>query len=60
MWRAYSAIGVVDVVESMLSFASVWEAKSVIGVVDFDMGTLKCDRVARFYSSAASFRRIQP
>ena len=28
---------------------SVWEAKSVIGVVDFDMGRLKCDRGRRFY-----------
>ena len=44
----------------MGTLRSVWEAKSVIGVVDFDMGRLKCNRIARFYSSAAKRRRIQP
>ena len=56
MWGGYSAIELFDsidpqptFVESNLRLRSVWEAKSVIGVVDFDMGRLKCDRVARFY-----------
>ena len=37
------------VVGSSLSLRSVWEAKVVIGVVDSDMGRLKCDRGRRFY-----------
>ena len=41
------------VVESMLSFRSVWEAESVIGVVDFNVETLKRDRGRRFYRGAA-------
>ena len=48
--------GVVDsmgasaaVVGSSLSLRSVWEAKSVIGVVDSAMGRLKCDRGRLFY-----------
>ena len=43
------------VVESMRIFRSVREAKSAIGFVDFDVETLKCDRVALFL-----LRRIQP
>ena len=41
------------VVGSSLSLRSVWEAKSVIGVVDSAMGRLKCDRGRRFYRGPA-------
>ena len=31
----------------------IWEAKSAIGVVDFELGRLNCDRGRRFYSGPA-------
>ena len=40
----YLMVGGAGFVESMLSFRSVWEAESVIGVADFDVESLRCDR----------------
>ena len=45
-------------VDSSLSLRSVWEAKSVIGVVDFDMGRLECDRGRRFYTGPAHSQQL--
>ena len=57
-----SMVGGAGVVESMLSFRSVWEAESIIGVADFNMKSLKCDRGGRFLgwlrTSMLGFRSI--
>ena len=34
---------------------SVWEAKSAIGVVDFELGRLNCDRGRRFCMGASGY-----
>ena len=44
--------------EAMLSFRSVWEAECVIGVADYDVERLKCDRGGRFYRASARRRGI--
>ena len=45
--------GNATVVESMLSFTSVWEAQTVRGVADSDVEGLNCERGCRFYRVAA-------
>ena len=51
-------VGDAPVVESMLSFRSIWEAESMIRVADSDVESLKCDRGGRFYGGGRKRRRI--